>query len=208
MSSTVTGYPGSAVVTGYPASAVARPPYSSKPYSQLSERRSLRTRLHIRLFASLHQLLVLGFFSAASSPSETLTGGGASTTPTSRPPLSTHRLRRPSAVLDTHAFVIAHASAFPFSQRGRDVTDLRVRLGAVGFYAADGDRIRSGDGEVRFWVRVSSTVRFKLMEAWKTGPHALRVYCDDIRVRLKNSTVAGAGSMAGPARGCRVFYDN
>ncbi|XP_020246770.1 NDR1/HIN1-like protein 3 [Asparagus officinalis] len=90
------------------------------------------------------------------------------------------------SVLNANDFVIASTSMFPFSQRPRNVTDLKAVLGTAGLFADEG-RIRWGDGDLRFGVRVSSAVRFR-MGAWKTPTYWLKVYCDDVRVGLQNST--------------------
>lgn len=109
------------------------------------------------------------------------------------------------SVLKTNDFVIATTPMFPFSQGSQATTDLKVRLGTVGFYVNDEDRILLDDAVVRFGVRVYTKVWFKSW-AWSTAAvYNLIAYCDDIQVGLSNSTVAGLGSMVGPARGCRVY---
>lgn len=114
-----------------------------------------------------------------------------------------------AAVLYSDEDVIAQTSLSPFYQSTGDVRDLKARFAAVGVYTDDDtvNAIRSeqskGDGAVTFGVRFISVVKFKA-GAWRTRRHYLRVYCDGIRVGLKNAT-AGAGSMVGPAKACQVW---
>ncbi|XP_020246247.1 NDR1/HIN1-like protein 10, partial [Asparagus officinalis] len=100
------------------------------------------------------------------------------------------------SVIDTNDDLIAETSVAPFNQSARVVTNLEASC-AVGVYTDDDivSAIRSeqskGGGAVTFGVRFISVVKFKA-GAWRTRRHYLRVYCDDIRVGLKNLT-AGAG---------------